>query len=95
MAGKIKLVARKSTYSKITVSGMYYHVVCKIGTNILAAPTVFLFSTQEIFNQKIETTGSSEMFLPIHKLCIILEHYNLGIHCHDKLKTNIITSFTK
>ena len=45
--------------------------------------------------QKIETTGSSEMFVSIHKLCIILEHYNLGIHCHDKLKSNIIISFIK
>jgi len=43
----------------------------------------------------METTGSSKMLVPIHKLCIILENYNLGIHCHDKLKSNIITSFTK
>ena len=49
MVGKIKLVARKSTYSKITVSGMYYHAVCEMGTSILAAPDVFLFITKELF----------------------------------------------
>jgi len=49
MVGKTKLVARKSTYSKITVSGMYYHAVFKIGTSILAAPDVSLFSKKELF----------------------------------------------
>jgi hypothetical protein len=49
MVGKIKLAAWKPTYSKITVSGMYYHAVSKIGTSILAAPNVSLFSTKELF----------------------------------------------
>jgi len=49
MVGKIKLVASKSTYSKITVSGMYHRAVCKIGTSILAGANVSLFSTKELF----------------------------------------------